>query len=155
PADRRRGRAGGEDVPAQQRIRSRSGRAGRAARHFAGRRHLERRGQCDRRPRQRPPPDSQTRSRCSERRSRMNSFEYASPRTEEEAVELLSAHGGNTAVLAGGTDLFNLLRAGCIGPERVVDIKNIESMQGVTSVSDGLMIGALTTLDEILAHPLV
>jgi len=85
----------------------------------------------------------------------MNSFEYASPRTEDEAVELLSAHGGNTAVLAGGTDLFNLLRAGCIAPERVVDIKNIESMQGVTSVSDGLMIGALTTLDEIMAHPLV
>lgn len=85
----------------------------------------------------------------------MNSFEYASPRTEEEAVELLSAHGGNTAVLAGGTDLFNLLRAGCVAPERVVDIKNIDSMQGVTSISDGLMIGALTTLDEITAHPLV
>lgn len=85
----------------------------------------------------------------------MNSFEYASPRTEEEAVELLSAHGGNTAILAGGTDLFNLLRAGCIARRRVVDIKNIESMQGVTSTSDGLMIGALMTLDEVLVHPLV
>lgn len=83
----------------------------------------------------------------------MNSFEYASPRTEEEAVELLSAHDGNTAVLAGGTDLFNLLRADVLAPQRVVDIKNIRSMQGVSAVSEGLMVGALTTLDELLIHP--
>ena len=85
----------------------------------------------------------------------MNSFEYASPRTEDEAVALLSEHDGNTAVLAGGTDLFNLLRAGCIAPSRVVDIKNIDSMQGVILGTDGVMIGALTTLDEILVHPLL
>ncbi|MBI3865083.1 MAG: FAD binding domain-containing protein [Planctomycetia bacterium] len=85
----------------------------------------------------------------------MNSFEYASPRTEDEAVGLLSAHGGNTAVLAGGTDLFNLLRADCITPRRVVDIKNIRSMQGVTATGRGLLVGALTTLDEILVHPLL
>jgi xanthine dehydrogenase YagS FAD-binding subunit len=85
----------------------------------------------------------------------MNSFEYASPRTEDEAVALLSAHDGNTAVLAGGTDLFNLLRADCIAPRRVVDIKNIGSMQGVSLVSGGITIGALTTLDEILVHPLL
>ena len=85
----------------------------------------------------------------------MNSFEYAHPRTEEEAVELLSAFDGNTAVLAGGTDLFNLLRADCIAPRRVVDIKNVDSMQGVTATGRGLMVGALTTLDEILHHPLL
>ena len=85
----------------------------------------------------------------------MNSFEYASPRTEDEAVALLAAHDGNTAVLAGGTDLFNLLRAGCIAPRRVVDIKNIGSLQGVSLVSGSVSIGALTTLDEILVHPLL
>jgi len=85
----------------------------------------------------------------------MNSFEYASPRTEEEAVAMLKAFDGNTAILAGGTDLFNLLRADCLAPKRVVDIKNIDSMQGLTLTSEGVMIGALTTLDEILAHPLL
>jgi xanthine dehydrogenase YagS FAD-binding subunit len=85
----------------------------------------------------------------------MNSFEYASPRTEEEAVELLSAFDGNTAVLAGGTDLFNLLRADCIAPRRVVDIKNVDSMLGVTVTGRGLLVGALTTLDDILRHPLL
>ncbi len=85
----------------------------------------------------------------------MNSFEYASPRTEDEAVALLREHDGNTAVLAGGTDLFNLLRAGCIAPRRVVDVKNINSMQGVSAISGGILVGALTTLDEILVHPLL
>ncbi len=85
----------------------------------------------------------------------MNSFEYAHPRTESEAVELLAAHDGNTAVLAGGTDLFNLLRADCIAPRRVVDIKNVDSMQGVTLTSRGVQVGALTTLDEIVRHPLL
>src|SRR5260221_324395 len=85
----------------------------------------------------------------------MNSFEYASPRTEDEAVALLSEHDGNTAVLAGGTDLFNLVRANCIAPQRVVDVKNIGSMQGVSAISGGLMVGALTTLEEILIHPLL
>src|SRR5262245_45955925 len=85
----------------------------------------------------------------------MNSFEYARPRTEEEAVALLSDHDGKTAVLAGGTDLYNLLRADCIAPERVVDIRNVGSMQGVSLSSGGISIGALTTLEEILVHPLL
>ena len=55
----------------------------------------------------------------------MRSFEYASPETEAEALELLAEHGGNTAVLAGGTDLMNLLKRDVVQPARVVDIKNI------------------------------
>lgn len=85
----------------------------------------------------------------------MISFEYASPRTEAEAVEMLSSHDGQTAVLAGGTDLFNLLRADLISPRRVVDIKNIASMQGVSLISGGVQVGALTTLEELRVHPLL
>lgn len=85
----------------------------------------------------------------------MNSFEYANPASEAEAVELLNAFDGNTAVLAGGTDLLNLLRADMIAPRRVVDIKNVRSMQGVVPVDDGLLVGALLTLDEMLAEPLL
>ncbi|MFN0051481.1 MAG: FAD binding domain-containing protein [Planctomycetales bacterium] len=85
----------------------------------------------------------------------MKSFEYATPRTEAEAVEMLAAHGGQTAILAGGTDLHNLLRADLIAPKRVVDLKNIPSLQGVSLISGGVMVGALTTLDEILSNPLL
>lgn len=85
----------------------------------------------------------------------MSSFEYARPQTESEAVELLSEHDGNTAVLAGGTDFHSLLKADLIAPRRVVDIKHIRSLQGVTLTSEGVMIGAAVTLDEILKHPLL
>lgn len=87
----------------------------------------------------------------------MNSFEYALPKSEAEAVGLLNEHDGETAVLAGGTDLFNLLKADLLSPapRRVVDLKNIPSLQGVQSTVDGVQIGALTTLEEIQENPLL
>ncbi len=82
----------------------------------------------------------------------MRSFEYARPETEAEALELLAEHGGNTAVLAGGTDLMNLLKRDVIQPARVVDIKNVASWRGIKPHDGGVMIGASTTLDEINEH---
>jgi xanthine dehydrogenase YagS FAD-binding subunit len=79
----------------------------------------------------------------------MRSFEYARPETEAEAVEMLAEHGGNTAVLAGGTDLMNLLKRDVIQPARVVDIKNVASWRGIQPHDGGILIGANTTLDEI------
>ncbi|MBC7821046.1 MAG: FAD binding domain-containing protein [Planctomycetaceae bacterium] len=82
----------------------------------------------------------------------MRPFEYARPETEGEALELLAEHGGNTAVLAGGTDLMNLLKRDVIQPARVVDIKNVSSWRGIKPHDGGVMIGANTTLDEINEH---
>ena len=83
----------------------------------------------------------------------MRPFEYAQPTTEAEAVQLLSDHDGNTAVLAGGTDLIRLLRRDLLTPRRVVDIKHIESMRGIHPDGDGIRIGALTTLEELQESP--
>ncbi|MFN5300669.1 MAG: FAD binding domain-containing protein [Planctomycetaceae bacterium] len=85
----------------------------------------------------------------------MSSFEFASPHTEAEAVELLREPVGATTVLAGGTDLVSLLKSGVVNPRRVVDITRIESLKGVTAVTGGLMIGALTSLEELRIHPLL
>lgn len=85
----------------------------------------------------------------------MKNFEFASPRAEAEAVGLLNGHGGKTAVLAGGTDLISLLQADLTAPERVVDIRNVQSMSGVKQEADGIWVGSLTTLDDVLKHPLL
>lgn len=85
----------------------------------------------------------------------MRPFEYARPTTEAEAVEMLQAHDGNTALLAGGTDLISLMQADLVRPERVVDIKNVESFQGISNVEGGLLIGTLATLEELSDNPLV
>ena len=85
----------------------------------------------------------------------MRPFEYARPQTEAEAVELLSDHDGNTAVLAGGTDLMTLQRRDAVQVERVVDIKYIESMQGVSQADGGVLVGSLVTLEEASESPLL
>jgi xanthine dehydrogenase YagS FAD-binding subunit len=85
----------------------------------------------------------------------MRPFEYASPRTEQEAVELLNDHDANTAVLAGGTDLLNLMKQDLLAPQRVVDIKNIDSMKTVSADGEGVLVGTLVTLEEMKDNPLL
>jgi xanthine dehydrogenase YagS FAD-binding subunit len=79
----------------------------------------------------------------------MRPFEYASPATPEQAVVLLSKTWGNTEVLAGGTDLLALMKDDIVQPRRLVNLKQITALSGVTSTPQGLRIGALTTLGDL------
>jgi len=79
----------------------------------------------------------------------MKAFEYANPASKEEAVKLLSAEA---AVLAGGTDLLSLMKDYVVTPSRLVNIKSIKELSGVSyDAKKGLRIGALTTLDQLVA----
>jgi len=79
----------------------------------------------------------------------MRPFEYASPTTKEQAVALLGSSWGQAEVLAGGTDLLALMKDDVVHPKRVVNIKQITEMTGVKPTTQGLRIGALTTLGEL------
>ncbi len=82
----------------------------------------------------------------------MRAFEYASPETREDAVKLLSSEAGKTAILAGGTDLISLMKDEVVTPGRVVNIKSVEGLGGISyDAGSGLRIGALLTLDELEA----
>lgn len=85
----------------------------------------------------------------------MRPFEYASPVSVEEAVELLNDHDADTAVLAGGTDLLNLMKQDLAAPQRVVDIKNIESLKTVEADGEGVLVGSLVTLEEMKENALL
>ena len=85
----------------------------------------------------------------------MQAFEYARPETEAEAVEFLGTNAGQTAVLAGGTDLVSLMKAELLTPSRVVDLKRIPSLGEVTRVNGGVQIGSLVTLSDLVQHPLL
>jgi len=85
----------------------------------------------------------------------MKSFELAQPRSEAEAVELLNEGGASTAILAGGTDLLRLMRRELLAPQRVVNVAEIPTLQGIRPADGGVMIGALTTLDAISESPLL
>ena len=81
----------------------------------------------------------------------MKRFEYAQPRTEREAVELLADANKETAVLAGGTDLVGLMKRMVVTPDRVVNIREIDSLRQIDRDADGnVWIGAAVCLDEFL-----
>ncbi len=83
----------------------------------------------------------------------MNAFEYASPSTKKDAVGLLSEKPDKTVVLAGGTDLLSLMKDNVAAPERVVSIKSIGDLGGISyDGNHGLRIGALVTLDELVRN---
>ena len=78
----------------------------------------------------------------------MRAFEYASPTTTKQALSLLGTSSG-AAVLAGGTDLLSLMKDDVVHPKRLVNIKEIKELYGVNASSQGLRIGALTTLADL------
>ncbi|MDP9316678.1 MAG: xanthine dehydrogenase family protein subunit M [Pseudomonadota bacterium] len=87
----------------------------------------------------------------------MRQFDYHSPNTIDEVITLLEQDGdGATRPLAGGTDLLTLMKGNIASPTRLLDIKRLGDLpRGIEETQKGLSLGALTTLTEIEAHPLV
>ena len=86
----------------------------------------------------------------------MRAFEYASPTTKEQAVELLGRSFRKAEILAGGTDLLSLMKDDIVTPKTVVNIKGIAELDGITfKPLGGLRIGALVTIQELLDSPVV
>jgi len=83
----------------------------------------------------------------------MQSFEYANPASLQEAVALLAPKWGQADVLAGGTDLISCMKEHLHTPKRVVNIKNIKELEGISKSADGLRIGALVTMDDLARSP--
>src|SRR3990170_1883409 len=74
-------------------------------------------------------------------------FDYLEPQTIQEAVSLLTKYDGKAKVIAGGTDLMNLIRTKMIRAEYVVDIEHVPGLDYVKYDDKGaLTIGALTTI---------
>lgn len=74
----------------------------------------------------------------------MQAFEFVTPTGKEQVAVLLGDKG---AVLAGGTDLLALMKDDVVAPPRLVNIKGLEQLRGVTyHAGNGLRIGALTTI---------
>ena len=83
-------------------------------------------------------------------------FNYFAPETLSDAHELLEKHGERAEILAGGTDLLVDIRNDMKQPDAVIDIKNIEELNGVEFDSDdGLIINAAATCTEVSSHTVV
>jgi xanthine dehydrogenase YagS FAD-binding subunit len=89
----------------------------------------------------------------------MAAFELFQPNSVADAQNLLEQHGPDAWVLAGGLDSFDWLKDRIKKPKVVVDLSGIGELRGVRasgiSGSDGIEIGAMTTLTEVVNHPVI
>jgi xanthine dehydrogenase YagS FAD-binding subunit len=85
----------------------------------------------------------------------MPAFELFQPSSITEAQKLLEQHGPDAWVLAGGLDSFDWLKDRIKKPKAVVDLSGIEELKGVRTIADGIEIGAMTTLTEVVTNDIV
>src|SRR6202140_4013721 len=85
----------------------------------------------------------------------MPAFELFQPASTADALKLLQQHGEDAWVMAGGLDSFDWLKDRIKKPRVLVDLSGIADLKGVRTSSDGIEIGAMTTLTEVVTHPVI
>src|SRR3954449_4211402 len=81
-------------------------------------------------------------------------FEYVRADDVAAAVALVSGDS-QAQYLAGGTTQIDLiLKDGVLHPERLVDITRLP-LRGISLSGDALVVGALTTMEELAAEPVL
>jgi aerobic carbon-monoxide dehydrogenase medium subunit len=81
-------------------------------------------------------------------------FDYVAPTSIEEALSALG-QADDAKILAGGQSLLPVLRMRLNAPELVIDLGRIDSLRGVREDGDALVIGAMTTHQEVQDSDLV
>ena len=85
----------------------------------------------------------------------MPAFELFQPATVNDALTLLDRHGSNAWILAGGLDTFDWLKDRSKRTNVVIDLSQMSELRGIKEVAGGVEIGALTTLTEVVRHPVI
>ena len=85
----------------------------------------------------------------------MRRFDLVEPTTLEDACGLI-ADNDDAKAIAGGTALLTLIKHGIFVPKTLVNLKKIQAASDISyGAQTGLRIGALTTIYDIEASPLV
>ncbi len=81
---------------------------------------------------------------------KLPAFTYLEPHDLREALKMLSAHSGRTALLAGGTDLINRMKKRLANPAYVISLKNLCELNFIHQKESRLRIGSMTPLVSII-----
>jgi xanthine dehydrogenase YagS FAD-binding subunit len=85
----------------------------------------------------------------------MPKFDLFQPADIETALKLLDKYGVKAWKMAGGQDSLDWFKDRAKRPEAVIDLSGIEALRGIRETEAGLEIGAMTTLAEIAANPII
>jgi len=83
------------------------------------------------------------------------SFGYVAAHSVEEALQLLSQHGEDAKLLAGGHSLIPAMKLRLSSPHTLIDLGTVPGLRGVRLDGDTLVIGALTVHADVASSELV
>ena len=82
-------------------------------------------------------------------------FDYVAPETVADALTALSSDAEEIKVIAGGQSLLPVLKLRLAAPTLLVDLGRIPGLAGISEDGDSIVIGAMTTHDEVANSSLV
>jgi xanthine dehydrogenase YagS FAD-binding subunit len=85
----------------------------------------------------------------------MPAFDLVQPNSIADVHKLLEEQGSDAWVLAGGMDSFDWLKDRIKKPKVVVDLSGVAELRGIRTTASGIEIGAMTTLTEVVQHPVI
>src|SRR5438105_9794623 len=84
----------------------------------------------------------------------MNNFRYSRATDVADAISLLAAEPG-AKLIAGGTNLIDLMKENVERPSRLIDISRLPLKTVEETADGGLRIGALVPNSDLAYHPLI
>jgi aerobic carbon-monoxide dehydrogenase medium subunit len=82
-------------------------------------------------------------------------FDYVPAESAEHAIGLLTEHGDDAKLLAGGHSLLPMMKLRLATPAVLVDIGRLDELAGIADDGDELVIGATTRHADLAASELV
>ena len=83
------------------------------------------------------------------------SFGYVAAHSVGEALELLTQHGEDAKLLAGGHSLIPAMKLRLASPRTLIDLGTVPGLRGVHTDGNTLVIGALTVHTDVASAELV
>ena len=85
----------------------------------------------------------------------MPAFGLFQPTSIADAHRLLQEYKADAWIMAGGLDSFDWLKDRIRKPKVLVDLSGIAELRGIRTTADGIEIGPMTTLTEVVRSPVI
>jgi aerobic carbon-monoxide dehydrogenase medium subunit len=82
-------------------------------------------------------------------------FEYHRPRSLDEVTALLTEHGDEGRLLAGGHSLIPMMKLRLANPSHLIDLRLVAGLKEIQEAGSAIRIGAMTTQAEVIASELL
>jgi len=86
---------------------------------------------------------------------KMRRFDMFVPENAADALQYIDTHQTGVHLIANGTDLINRIQRKQITPKVLVDLTGLHELEYVRKENGTIRIGALTTISELIASPII